>query len=853
MRLRILSAALALGAAACAQPPLEPAPAPVRDTAARVPGPDDVPPFRATPLVAAWGPLPPGTLHAERARTYDLQHQVVRLRFDWKRHAVVGSTTMRLAPLDSAITSVEIDAVGMKFSSVRVAGGAKLKYDYDDSSLAIKLPRPLRPKRSLTLEIAYEAVTPKKGAYFVDRKHVLWTQGETEDTRYWVPTFDYPSDKTTWEFYITVPKSERALSNGKLAKVRDLPCRKPRKGDDKSATECEAEYHWSQAKPASTYLMTAVTGAFTVIEDTWEKVPVGYWTYPDSVDAAKRGFGKTPRMIELFSRRTGVDYPWDKYDQVVAPDYIFGGMENVSATTQSDDDILHPAWAERERNAEALVAHELGHQWYGDLLTARGWGDIWLNEGFATFMEQTWTEFGITADEGAYNRMDAHEQVVAADRAARRPIVYNTWETNPLELFFSGHIYPKGAAILQMLRHQLGDSTFWAAMRRYTTEHAYGSVVSADLERAFEEETKRDFKPFFHDWVYHAGFPTYRVSYAYDSTAKRLTVDAQETQPHDSLTGSFDANVDVEVLIAGGVRRGVVPMRGGNGTVVMPLPSAPRSIRWNKGQWLLELHDFPRSTAMLAYQLAHDDDVGGRIEAARLLAERKGEALARRALDTAATSDRFWAVRVEAIRAIAAVAKDTLARNTLLDASADPDPRVRRAAVIALRGHPGTFTVTRLRVMAIADAPLDVRAAALGAYAALDPAVAMPEIRNALNRDSWLDILRAGALAALRGVDAQAAWEVLPRYVNGLNSRAAREAAIASLLALKKGREAQLATLLESQLSDADLFIRIDLANTLAELGQPSSVLALAARRKAEPESRVINAIDAALGALKKQ
>ncbi|HEU4586474.1 MAG TPA: M1 family aminopeptidase, partial [Gemmatimonadaceae bacterium] len=289
-----------------------------------------VPEFGPLPIVK-WGPPPEGEPHSTRARSYDLQHQVVRVRFDWDRHAVEGTTTLTLAALDTAITSVTLDAVGMTFSKVADARDRALEHDYDGRTLTVHLPSPLAPHARASITLAYESVRPKKGAYFVDRRHVVWTQGEMIDTRYWIPTYDEPNDKTTWEIYIRTAKGERALSNGRLVGSRTV-------GN-------EVEWHWKLEKPASTYLMTAVTGNYTVLQDKWRDVPIGYWTYPDSVKAAWRGFGATPRAMRIFSEKTGVKYPWVKYDQIVAPDYIFGGMENVTATTQADDGILHPAWA----------------------------------------------------------------------------------------------------------------------------------------------------------------------------------------------------------------------------------------------------------------------------------------------------------------------------------------------------------------------------------------------------------------------------------------------------------------------------------------------------------------------------
>ena len=847
-RLAVLAVFATAACGRSATPAATPAPAPVPASAptaapATTATPDTmrsyaVPAFRTDTLIT-WGPLPPGTPHPERERIYDLQHQVVHVRFDWPRHAVVGSTTIRLAALDKPLTAIPLDAVGMTIQKVSAPNGARLKYDYDGSTLTVKLPGTLRPRSATSFTVDYEAVRPKKGAYFIDRRHVVWTQGETEDNRYWVPTWDFPNDKETWEFYIQTDTNEKALSNGAL---RGQPRR----------VGNQLEWHWVLDQPNSTYLMTAVTGDYVVLQDKWRTVPVGYWTYPDSVEATWRGMGKTPRMIELFSNRTGLDYPFAKYDQVNAPDYIFGGMENVTATTQADDDILHPAWAEPQANAEGLVSHELGHQWYGDYLTTRDWSHIWLNEGFATFMEQTWTEFGMGADEGAMDRLGAHQQTIAADRRARRPLVYNRWVTDPLELFFSGHIYPKGATVLQMIRHQLGDSLFWRGMNRYTTQHAKGNVVSDDLRAAFEQVSGRDFKPFFDRWVYGAGFPVFQVSYSYDAAAHSVTLDAREVQQRDSLTGFFDPDVDVEILTDGAPVRGVVRVRNGVGHASFALPSAPRSIRWDKGNWLLDITDFPRPTVMLAWQLAHDDDVVGRVEAVDLLAPRGDELIARRAL-IAATHDAAHAVRARAVAALKSQAGAPLVADAIVAATRDSDARVRQAALRTLAAVHSSAAAARAREAATNDPSLINRGTALMTLAALDGDAALDVIKSALASDSWLDLSRTQAVTALGTIDSPTSIPTLMRYLGAGTARNTRVAAIDALAARAAGHEAEVAAAIEPLLNvDDDIFVRIEAAGALGELKQQSSIAALEARRKVEAESRVINTIDAALAAIRK-
>ncbi|MFL5564000.1 MAG: M1 family aminopeptidase [Gemmatimonadaceae bacterium] len=726
---------------------------------------DRVPPFRETPLIV-WGPPPEGVTHVERVRRYDLQHQVTTVRFDWRRHAVVGTTTLTIGGLRNAapLSTIGIDAGDMTFKRV-AAGSRPLKYDYDGKTLTVHLATPLRSGQKTSVTIEYDGANRTKGAYFRPARHIVWTQGETEDNRYWVPTYDFPNDKTTWEFYIWTARGERALSNGRLAGSRAV-------GDS-------IEWHWVLDKPASTYLMTTVVGKYTVLQDKpWRNVTIGYWTYPDSVNAAWRGFAKTPQAVDVFSRKTGVAYPWVKYDQIVIPEFQYGGMENVTATSQNDVAILHPAWSEPQANSVGLMAHELGHQWYGDLLTTRDWGDVWLNEGFATFMEQIFREEDLGVDEGAFDRLDAQEQTIEADRRSRRPIVWSKWVNDPIEVFFSGHIYPKGATILQMLRHQLGDALFWKAMNRYTTAHAYGNVVTDDLRKAFDAATGRSYKTFFDQWVYGAGFPVFQVSSLYDPAAGRLVITAREVQPRDSLTGYFDVDVDVEARTDSGTVRFVVPVRNGSGEAGANIKAPPRSIRWDKGNWVLDLTDFPRSTGMLQYQLANDDDVLGRIEAVGLLALRPSDLFALNALIRATRNDRFWAVRERAVAALGAWGSEESratippmksVADALLAASRDPDARVREAAAtamgqLALSGVPARDIVVRLRQLARTDTNLFVRGAALGGDIRLEKNAALPLAEQLMKPEVWSNVIRTPAIVALKAVGTPEALRLAQVY-----------------------------------------------------------------------------------------
>ena len=784
---------------------------------------DRTPPFRSLPLVI-WGAPPPGERRAERARTYDLQHQIVRLRFAWDRRAVIGSTTLRVAPLPlsqggtGVLSSVALDAVGMTIGEVRGPGGAVLRHDYDGRTLVVHLASPLRGSARTTITVDYESVRPTKGVRFSDSRRVVWTEGETEQTRHWVPTYDHPHDKATWEILVRTSRGERALSNGRLAASHAV-------GD-------EVEWHWVVDRPASTYLMSVVAGQYLVLVDKWRDVPLGYWTYPDSIAAAWRGFGATPRAVDIFSARTGVKYPWAKYDQSVVPADLAGGMANVSGATHSDDRVLHPRWAEPQANADELVAHELAHQWYGSLVTARDWTHAWLNEGFATFLEQVFLEEDRGRDEASFARLRAQEEALAADLAARRPLVYDRWVTGPIELF-GAHVSSKGASVLQTLRRQLGDPVFWSGMNRYTTRHAYGVVVTDDFRRAMEEAAGRELAAFFDQWVEGAGFPAFRVAFTYDPATSTVTIVAEQVQPREMATASdggpmalevrtglFAADVDIGILTDSGAVHGLMAVAGPISRATFAVRSPPRAIRWDRGGWLLDVADFPRPTVMLAHQLEHDDDVIGRIEAAVLLRERLGEPTAVNALAAAVSGDSFWGVRARAATALGNHRGQSPAIAALDRALSDGDARVRQAAATAL-GSMGASTnraaVDALRRLAGADSSLYVRGAAMRALARLAPEIAIVEtIIPSLGRDSWLDMERTNAMSALAMIPVDRAQELVPRL-----------------------------------LDHGDMLVRQAAATTLGRLADPAGIGALEARRAVEAESRVRDAIDAALAALR--
>ena len=441
-----------------------------------------------------------------RNKDYDLQHSKIALKFDVEQKKVIGDVTHTISVLKDDTKSLVFDSVGLTIQSVTLNKGAA-KFETTDKKLIVPLPSVARKGEKFEVEIKYEGKT-SKGAYFIlpdkdypDRPKQIWTQGESEDTRYYLPTYDYPNDRLTTETILTVPATWLTVANGKLMGVKD-------------AGNGMKTWTWQESLPSSTYLITVVAGEFDEMKDTWRGKPVTYYAPKGRGDRLKINYGRTPQMLELFSKKLGVDYAWEKYAQVMVDDFVAGGMENSSATTNTSSSLVHPALApEYATGQDPLISHELGHQWFGDLVTCKDWGNIWLNEGFATFMETIWTESYFPKEQSEYERWSNIREWFEQGNLWAKPIVRHDFDDSSE---FDGNAYGKGGLVLDMLRHQLGEDAFYRGLKHYLEANRGKNVVSADLAKAIEEETHTNVDQFFAQWVYGAGAPKFDLSYAYD-------------------------------------------------------------------------------------------------------------------------------------------------------------------------------------------------------------------------------------------------------------------------------------------------------------------------------------------------
>ncbi len=681
--------------------------------------------------------------HYTRSHDYDLIHQRIAVSdFDWDSTTFKGVVTTTLVARRPGLDSLVLDEGALlKNSSVTDPRGTALRTARHGDTLVVFPASPVPFGDTLSFTVAYDGkIRNGDGLTFITsdgmphRPRQIWSQGEDHNNHDWFPTYDFPNDKMTWDLVATVPREDMAVSNGRL--VSDVT-----RGGTRTLT-------WSQERPASTYLVSLIVAPLARIRDAWQGVPVDYYVYHDDSALAWPLFHVTPDMIDVYSRLTGVRYPWAKYAQTTVADF-FGGMENVSATTLVDWLPDARAYRDRPWYRWILIPHELSHQWFGDYVTTENWANMWLNEGFAEFMPgQYWAaRLGPHAEQDYY--ADEYRQYLQIE--SRRSM--------PLASLGSNNIYPKGALVLEMLKHYLGPERFWASVHTYLERHAFGNATSDDFRQAVLGATGEDLDWFWNEWVYGAGYPQFQVSAAYDTARRAVTLTVRQTQPDTLKADSTGLKFDVApafrmpLVVRVGTAQGDVTQRveidAREQTVTVPgVRSAPTMVIFDDGNRVLKSVAFDEPTGWLATQLHRDPDLWDREWVIGELAKRTTDTAAAAALADAARGADYKLTRAEAAQALGSFPA-TVALPALRDALRDTSSAVRAAALDALAGVGGTEAAGLARQAFASDSSYAVRAAAVGALVRTDSAHAAQTIATALAEPSYQDAIRNAALGAV--------------------------------------------------------------------------------------------------------
>jgi aminopeptidase N len=798
--------------------------------------------------------LPGAKPHYNPDRPGQVEHIFLDLVLNIPCHSFRGTCSIRLNPVCDGISHLTLDAVNLYIESVKVEGVSQ-KFDSDGEQLRIDLTAPTQAGVPITLEITYGVDQPQRGLYFISpdenypKKPVqVWTQGEDEDSRFWFPCFDYPGQLATSEIRVRVPKQYRAISNGELIATES---------DEKNTI-----YHWSQQQVHPTYLMTLAVGDFAELRDEWQGKPVTYYVEKGREDDARRSMGKTPQMIEFFSQTFGYAYPFPKYAQVCVDDFIFGGMENTSTTLLTDRCLIDERAALDNRGTESLVAHELAHQWFGDLVVIKHWSHAWIKEGMASYCEVLWTDREYGADDAAYYRLQEARSYLSEDSGRyRRPIVTHVYR-EAIELY-DRHLYEKGSCVYHMIRAELGDELFFKAIATFVRDNAHQTVETIDLLRAIEKTTGRNLLFLFDQYVYRGGHPDYKVSYSWDGDSNLAKVTVTQTQATEGNTLNDSNLFDLKIPIAFGytsensetpsLKTLRIRIHQKEQSFYFPLEEKPQFISFDVGNHTLKTVELGYPLGELKAQLQFDPDPISRIYAAKAIAKKGGlEALTE--LSNALVNDQFWAVRSEVAKALATLKLDT-AFEALLVGLTDHDARVRRTVVESLAEIKTYASYKAIKpLVKEGDPSYYVEAAACRAIGAIAAAnlEEKPNEKKVIKRLKWVletkagwnEVVRSGAIGGLSALKtSEDALNLILEYTAPGVPQALRLASIRALGAVSTGQTpVNLDRILErlSQLSRETFFLtQVAVIAALGQMETPKAMSIARSLAQQSPDGRV--------------
>lgn len=734
--------------------------------------------------------LPEGPERPVRDRPYHIKSYKAELRFDMVKEEIAGVATVTFESLRAPLSELSLDAARLRIEKVE-RDGKPLTFTLDPKAfkLNVALGEPVAIGHEATVKIAY-AVNPRVGMYFFPasdgHEAQAWNYGEGGLHYGWLPIYNDTNDRFSVEFVVTVPRGFTAVSNGVLDP--------PKENADGTRT-----FRWVQEKPIPNYLMTVDVAKLVRVPLSDAKVgsasvPLAVWTPPGTEKAAQFTFGDTPKMVEFFSQRMGYPYPWVKYDQVVLGNFAVGAMETTTMTGFGESHLkldgdppdsspadFGEAWP--VFTVEDTVSHELAHHWFGDLVTCRSIGSIWLNESFATFWHTVWNGHAHGEDDMTYQRWWYLNKYVDYVRSTGtvRPMEYLRY-TEPTAMYQTESTYVKGSLVLHMVRHFMGDPDFYAMIGEYLRRHQLSSVESADLAEAIELAAGRNFAWFFKDWVVGGGgHPRLDVSYRWVPERKSVDLTVKQIQSDLPFENEFHLPVDVEVADASGVTTHRVELTGWSTTVSLPASSRPTRVTFDKGGWLVCEVKYERPIGEVLDELDHGD-LAARLRAARQLADDFGRdpravgALARVLADPAA----HWGLKQEAALDLGKCGGADAVRALEQALASGTHPRVRRAVALGLGTAGAASSAPALRRAIETDKAEDVIAASEISLGAIGAAGTKDYLVKQLSRTSrYWDSIRVGAMQGLGKLHDPSLASLFDSYTDTKYEQEVRAAAVA--------------------------------------------------------------------------
>lgn len=781
-------------------------------------------------------------------RGYDVDDYSIELTLYPERRSIEGSCTIRFAPTRPTLATMHLDLKGLDVRSVTDAEGRPLGFSHQGDDLVVTFWEPLTSSSLTEIEVAYGG-RPITGLWYSGERAdgsgptQVFTQGQAENNRGWFPCFDHPSDRATTEVRVTMPASWVGILPGNRI---DLV--------EEGAKRTE---HWRMSVPHPTYLASLVAGEFLVIESEWNGVPLQFAAEPKYRAWLEASFEETDEILTFLSDYTAIRYPFSKYSQTCVANFPWGGMENISATTLTPL-TLGDERSARDTSSASLVAHEAAHQWFGDLFTCADWSDIWLNEGFATYMTMLYFEETRGRDEFRVMLRQAQDEYIAQDQGpARRPTVTTAFQ-EPEDLMDT-RAYQGAAARLHLLRFLLGDAVFHQGVRTYAAENAGKSVVTEDLKRAMEKVSGRSLDEFFAQWIFGSGFPEFRLDWRWDEEEETVVLDVRQTQAAAKGTpAAFRLPVDVLIRDEGGTVLHRIELTERNQIFNLPVAGQPTFVRFDDGGWIPKTVEWAdRKTTEWLFIAHEDEDVNGRIDALRALGVIGAREYKRGKLEIVETivaelGDRVRRDSSEHVRAAAATSlgqTQTLeARERLLGvARIDPSPIVRAAALRGLADFgPSAETLSLAEASFDQGYTWETMSAAADLYCAAAPELAYAWLTKKLFLSSPHDTLRANLLTRLGELPNRGVNDQLRRWANDETTSPIARAAALQALSKQTRDVVNNSRFITAFLEDENFRLRQSAIESLRRLGDENARRSLRAYypvARTASERRVIEAV----------
>ncbi len=687
------------------------------------------------------------TYNAAADREWDLLHMDLDLRFDWTNERVFGRADLQLKPYFYDQKTLTLDAKGFEIFDVFDAVGKTLEYEYNGSKLVVDLEQIYNRDQTVVLTVDYvaqpsampeggsAAITSDKGLFFINprgeeanKPRQIWTQGETEHNSKWFPTIDKPNEQLTHQISITVEEKFVTLSNGTKISSKS-----------NAGTRTDT---WKMDMPHAPYLVMIAVGDFAVVTEEVDGLLLEYYVEKEYEPYAKQIFAHTPEMISYFSDVLDYPYPWDKYSQIITKDYVSGAMENTTAVIfgdfiqKTDRELI-------DDDNDFIVAHELFHHWFGDLVTVESWANLTLQEGFANYSEHLWQEHKYGLDAAGFQRNNEKQGYLASImQSGTHPLIHYGYGDK--EEMFDGHSYNKGGLVLHMLRKELGDEAFFEGLNKYLNDNVHSAVEVDELRMAFEDVTGLDLHWFFDQWYLSAGHPNLELAYDYDATAKELIVSVDQTQNTESAKAIFQLPVTLSAFNADGTESQYnFTINERSYEVALLMEEEPALIVFDRYDHLLMVKSESKTTEEYMRQYEWVDTYIHRAEAIdKIKSKKEAQPLLEKAL-----TDNHFSIRKKAVENIKLFNRADLVMQIEKMAKSDEHSAVRAAAVKKLRGVEGIDISKLTGEIMSSDRSYNVISAALETLnkedkeAALSEAVKLKSEKTALLVGAVSDIL----------------------------------------------------------------------------------------------------------------